>query len=285
MSLLSEHAEDAEDPAGDVTPEAQQPDATPELPKEEPGTRVSVAPKPSRREAQRLAAEEQSKKLDSVLEAVGRFSGELSQRDAQIAELRGALSAYAQRPAPEPARPAAPQTNADDLLEQANALLDKQDFRGYQRKYAEYIHATSPRPEPVQQQAQQPPYMSPQVVALMGQYPDVATHQAGIRLAVIEDAKLAAMGYADGPQRYAAAFEAARATLKGGQRQQGAQFSQQSAAVLSGVPTARQSTGSSGDRGPTVVLTDHEKRWAKAAGMSEEQFARDIYVHHPERRV
>jgi hypothetical protein len=286
MSLLSEEPV-ADDEPSTATTEASA--AETEAPKEEPGTRVTL--KPSRREQARLAAEETARKEQ---ERDAKFQAEFARRDQEIAMLRGEISARLSQPQviqqQAPTAPAGP--DPAELRRQARQALDNKDFSEYERlselaTIERVKREFEPRFAQVQAPAQQQQGgMSPQAMAWAAQYPDVMTHQNGLQLAIIEDAKLHHMGHQPGPARFKAAFEAARATITGGQKPAAPQYSQQSAAVLSGVPTSRSPAGGGGEgQGPGVVLTPQEKDIARKAGMSLDEFAKDIYDHHPERRV
>lgn len=236
-----------------------------------------------------------SRRLKAHEELVGRFdklSAEMkdgfSARDREIARLQGASEAQARMPQwqpPQQASPAPP--NVDQMLEDAGKMLEgpKPDFTGYQRKLLEAASAkVRAEMAPMLQQAQQrqpqggngiPAALVPHFAA----NPKLAA--LGDRAIALLDAKnteAGARGIQPGPERLAWVFSEAEKALGGGQQTQ----DRGSAAVLAGAPTSRNG-GAGGDAQPGVRLSDSEKKWAKGAGMTLEEYARDIAANHPER--
>jgi hypothetical protein len=266
-----EPAEGAE--AAEATPEAEQIDHT-------PVERVTLSRKETAIQ-KRNAIEKQIESLsNTVKETATKHQAELAEARAESARIRGTYDALVpflqQRQSPGPT-PAAPDSQA--LLREANAALDKSDMGEYHRLLTASILAGLP-----QQQAQAPQQQSrqasPVVQAMLGQFPAVVdAGDRGLQLAIIEDQKLGLLGIPDGPARYRKAFELASNQLA----PQGApQYSQQSRQVLSGVPPARSAGGSSKGE-PGVSLSSFELKWAEAAGMSKEEYAKAIAEKDPKR--
>lgn len=267
--------------------------ATDALPPEpEPPKSVSVAPKPRRAKIE----EEYAKKLEEVSNNLLRMQEGLSARDRQIGELTGHIAALSQRPAyvPQQYQPA-PQPQIPDpeeLEKRANERLDARDYAGYTRLTREAATAATLRQlqpllaQRMQQAApQQSDQMPPALMPYFAAYPDVAAHPKAMQLLASKNVELDARGVPAGPERVKQIFEEVRGILGAGRPTgQAPAYSQQAAAVLSGVPTARPSNGSAPRNGePRVELTAEERFIAKKTGMDEGKYAQIVAKHHPER--
>ncbi len=284
------------DAAGDVDTKAEPADAAiPPAP--EPNKPVALATPKSRR-AQ--AEESRQAEIKALSDSVKEMRDGLTQRDRQIGELTGHLSALAQqRQAPQPQYQAPPPQlpDPDALMEQANARLDARDMTGYHRLLqAANTAATMRAIAPVLQRAaqfQQQPAPQQQVpaelMAYFAAYPDVATHPKRDILLRAKNDELDARDFPAGPGRVRAVFEEVQATIKamGGQNRQAPGFDRGSAAALSGVPTARSSSGGNTGKGePRVELTPEERKYWKAGGFKDEgELAQYIAQARPERII
>jgi len=281
-------AENVIDPGVDVETDAgagAEPAFTPpEPPKTE---HVPLPAKPSRRQAAAAAQQDVMKELNSFKE---KFTSELSQRDQVIAELRGRLSATEPlvARAAQPQQPAGPpEETPDQLRAKAREHLDKGEVREYERLRDEAtkreILAEVTKRMP--QQPAQGPQQDPRLLVLMAQNPEVTQHPAGIQIATMEDGILAAQGVPNGPERWARAFQMAKARIAGqtpAATPQG--FTTQAAGALAAVPTGQPAARAT-ERGPGVELTDYEKNVARIAGMSLDEYARGIAERFPHRVV
>ncbi len=284
------------DAAGDV--DAKTESAEPAIPPApEPNKPVALVTPKSRR-AQ--AEESRQAEIKALSDSVKEMRDGLTQRDRQIGELTGHLSALAQqRQAPQPQYQAPPPQlpDPDALMEQANARLDARDMTGYHRllqaaNTAATMRAIAPVLQRVSQfqapapQAQQVP---PELMAYYAAFPDVATHPKRDQILAAKNAELDFRDFPAGPGRVRAVFEEAQATIKamkGGQGQ-APSFDRGSAAALSGTPTARPSSGGSTGKGePRVDLTPEERFYWKKAGFSDEsELAQNIAKSRPDRIV
>lgn len=284
------------DAAGDVDAKAEPAEpAVPPAP--EPNKPVSLETPKSRR-AQ--AEEKRNADYKALADSVKEMRDGLTQRDRQIGELTGHLSALAQqRQAPQPQYLAPPPQlpDPDALLEQANARLDARDMTGYHRllmqaNQAATMRAMAPvlqRVSQYQQPAPQQQQVPAELMAYFAAYPDVATHPKRDILLQAKNAELDARDFPAGPGRVRAVFEEVQATIKamGGQNRQAPGFDRGSAAALSGTPTARPSSGGSTGKGePRVDLTPEERFYWKKAGFSDEsELAQNIAKSRPDRIV
>lgn len=268
--------------------EATERESEPETPVEPP--KLVKTNRRGGAQAAREALAGELKGLRDTIERQQRENAEASARyQREVAELRGNFQGYmsqqrqqTERP-PEPALP-----DPEKLLEEANAALDRKDFAGYQKKYAESIRAgmmreIAPR---FQQQTQAPqPQINPMLQIVASQYGDVVGNRAAFELVQAHDRILAGEGVPEGPERWKLAFEEGRRYLaskaKGGQQR----FSQGSRAVLSSqVPTDR--SAPRGERAPGetgIRLSAEELKTAKKYRMTPEEYAAELAELHPER--
>lgn len=266
----------------------------PEIPPApEPGKPVSIAAPLSRRAR---AEEERKAELKALTEGLSSMKDVLAQRDRQMGELMGHVQALSQRPqyAPPPPhqQPAAPQMpDPQELSKRAKERLDAKDFDGYHELTLQAARAATMREiAPYLQQQRQAPVqqqetISPQLMMYFSAYPDVAAHPNAVQLLAAKNVEMDAHGVPKSPERVRMIFDAVKADIMARRPTAAPQFSQQSAAVLSGVPTARPTNGSGQKQGgePRVDLTAEERFWAKKAGIPEERIARNIAQSHPER--
>jgi hypothetical protein len=245
--------------------------------------RVPVKDKPIGR--RKAAANEQANIEKQLKEFQKTFSAkeqEWSSRDAQYAaeinrlrvqleELRARGEGHAKGPSPQ------------DLMDDANKALEAGKYSEWATKYKEAIKLEVMSSIPWNQFAQQRSSGSvdPRLQIVMNQNPQVMMHQNGFQMAVLEDQKLALLGYPDGPERWQKAFQIVGNSLGGAQQTQ-AQFSQRGRGALSGIPTQQQSGNGTGGM-KHVELNADEEAWRKAAGMSREEYVAHILAAHPER--
>lgn len=290
MPLL-EPAPAGEEPEAPETEEVE----TPEASAEEPKTRVELKPKGRRAQA----IEELNGKFKTFEERFTKYDEERNQRDQEIARIRGELEATRRQPVYVQPQAPAPQLPDPEVLErQALEALDKRDMTTYQRLSRQAAKAEMLREvAPLLQQRQQAPQSDAPPPALMAKiyaHPDIAALPNHTELLAAKNAELDARYRAGipgatppGPQRIEQVFAETDAMVKSWKKPNGAkgpQFSQQSAAALSGVPTARGGApGGNEGAAPGVELSAEEKKWAKKAKMSLEEYAGMVAQQHPER--
>lgn len=282
-----EAPDDSELPETDVSDDSQQ-DAAPE--REEPkGERVEIK-QPSRRQRAHLELQETFKK--SLSEATETFQSQLRERDNQIAQMLGRLEAIqSSRPAPvEPERPKITDDQIEEVERAADEALAKNDYTSYrkhQRKLTRLIadQAAEEKFSRVPAQSEpQPGGIPPALLGFAVAHPDVIQKDPNLNWVRLKDQELEMMGWKPGPERVKKAFEMASQVLSGSAKSSGTGFSTSTAPILSGVPTNTGRAGG-GSRAPGVILTDHEKFVAKKAGMTLEEYARNLAATHPDRVV
>jgi len=203
------------------------------------------------------------------------------------AELRGQVSAYASRPAPESRRDSLPDPEA--LEREALEALDRKDLTTYQRKMREAAKADVMReiaPRFQQQGTAQGPQTNPLLVATAAQYGDVMANPLAFDVAQAHDKDLARKGIPEGPERWKQAFEAGRKYIGGNVKQgNGPTYSQRNREVVGGLPAngSGNARGSSGE--PGVILTAEERATAKKYRLSEADYAKELAAMHPDRIV
>lgn len=248
-------------------------------------TKPEGAPvKLSRREAAKQR-DELATKLDALTKTFGEaqksWETKLSQVEQESARHRGAFEVLTrQQQIQQGAQQPAPRKSPDEMKRAAREALDAGKFDDWDRLNTEAILEQVKGLIP----AQQPGYSGPHPVvqAMMSQFPAVLNAgQRGIDMAIAQDNVLAAMGVADGPERYRKAFELASNTL-GGQSQQPQPFSQASRGALAGVAGARNSGQSNGGE-PGIMLSAYEKEVARRCGMSLEEYATFLAEGQPDR--
>lgn len=291
---LAPTAEDKDDLPEDKAPEEGAPEveaATPTAP-EGPGATVSLAPKLSRR-AQ--AAEETKRTLETLTSKLDSLTSSLSERDQQLAQLRGYMEAQAQQPryvAPPQQQSQLP--DPDVLMREAKTALDNRDFDAYHAKTAAAIEARTlrtlaPAFQELQQRAQPANQMPPEMAAMFAAHPDVAMHPRSIELLQAKNLELHARGVPPGPERLRMVFSEVNGLVKSGKQGNGggAQYSQASAAALAGVPTSTRSAGTGTTEGPGITLTAAElevaKKLEKSGVMSRADYAKGLAEADPSR--
>lgn len=239
--------------------------------------------RPSRREA---AIEE---KINGRLgEFEKRWTTERQTLEQQLAEQRmhnarlaGQLETLQRMPAP-----AAPAPVRDDrpdpaeLRRQAKKALDDKDFDSYERLRDEATildadRRNEERMKTFRTEIQQaiPQQAPPEIQFLMAQHRNVALNgQRGVQAVMLKDQELGIYGNPPGPERLSKAFELAEKMLAPRQAPARPQYSQDAASALSAVPVGRAAGAGGGGGAEPEPLTDLEKRTAKGAGMSEDDY-------------
>jgi hypothetical protein len=255
-----------------------------------PGAVVSLAPKLSRR-AQ--AAEEQKQVLAALTSKIDTLASGISQRDQELAHMRGMMEAQAQQPryvAPPQQHQAGP--DPETLIKEGKAALIAGDHDTYlaktmQATRLQTIREIAPAFQELQQRAQQPNQMPPEMAAMFAAHPDVAMAPNSIELLQAKNMELNARRVPPGPERLRMVFSEVDAIVKAGKKGGGAQYSQASAAALSGVPTSSRSGGGGSTEGPGVALTAAELAVAikleKSGVMSRADYAKGIAEQDPSR--
>lgn len=290
MSDIAVDAKDTES-ADDAAPEVPAPDpifadTAPKPDRQPSGDPIPIAT-PSRRTRTR---DELSRIEASVREANETNRAALAARDAQIAQLTGGMQTLqqilqAQAAAPQYRAPAPVEDDADSLEAKALAKLDEKDVAGFMKLHTQAVLKRIPQPQQQYVQAPQAPQMHPALMALNVSFPAVAMAPNGMEVVEHEDNELRLSGVAPGPNRVRQAFENASKKLlarSGGGQSQAPRYSQDSASVLAGVPTARGSA-SAGTGEPGVRLSAYEKSVAKQCGMTESEYAKHMGVVNPSR--
>lgn len=255
------------------------------------GPTVSLA-KPLSRRAQ--AEKERNEKIDKLAQTVESLSNGISQRDQQLAQMRGFMEAQALQPryvAPQQQQPSLP--DPVELRKRAKAALDAQKFDEFheltiQAAEAQTLHRLAPALQELQSRQQQPNQMPPELGAMFAAYPDVAMHPRNIDFLQAKNLELHARGVPPGPERLRMVFAEVDAGLKGAKKNGGgAQYSPASAAVLSGMPTSRSNGSTGGSDGPGITLTAVEAQIAarleKQGVMSKADYARGLAEADPSR--
>lgn len=288
MDLEDKGAADAEthDAPESVSAEPAE-TAAPALPAEPVAVPI---PQPRLSRAAR-AAEETKKEVGEMRRIVEEIR---QNKDQEIGRLRAELSQRQQQPVyvqqPVQQQPAEP--DPDELMRKADEALSANKWHEY-RQLERQAYSIIARREargmvPSQQQPQAT--ADPMLAATLAQYPDVTrAGEAGIRLAVAEDNRLAAMGYAPGYDRFHAALAAATGTIqaaRNGGKATAPQYDRGSAAALAGSPTGRGNGQAASNQGPALMLNPDEERTmravAKKSGMSWDEYVTDLASHRPE---
>jgi hypothetical protein len=275
--------EDGAPAVDDAAPEA---DAAPTG----PGAVVSLQ-KPESRRAR--AARELNERLEGMANSVKTLTEGLSQRDQQLAQMRGFMEAQAMQPRYTAPAPQQQGPDPDDLVKQAKkALTDHNDFDTYQRLTLEAAEVRAMRRmAPVVQELQQRASqggnsMPPELGAMFAAYPDVAMHPRNVDFLQAKNLELHARGVPPGPERLRMVFAEVDAGIKGGKKGAPAQYSQASGAVLSGIPTSR-GVLSGGSDGPGITLTATEAevaaRLERQGVMTKAQYAKGLADADPAR--
>lgn len=249
---------------------------------EEQSTSTNESSKPTGRRAQAKAAQDavlnELKTLrESFTTRDQEFRNEIERRDRELAELRGGFQAIQPilQQRQEPPKPPAP--DSAELNRKAREALDAGKFEDYDRYKTEALKADLlneiQKRVPQQQQERPQPGVDPRLQIIMMQHPTVAMNPRGIELARLKDQELAIMGIADSPDRWKKAFELAENSINGGKPTQ-PQYSQSAAQVLSSIPTSRSGANTQEANNPASTLTDAQKYWADASGMSREEYAK-----------
>lgn len=268
-----------------AAPEQDAAPAEPTLPAEP--VAVAIPPRPESRSA-RAARETRE-----TLAELKRRDGEREQQLAQLREIASRPQYIPQtvyQAPPQQQQPNDP--DPDELFRQSRKALDAKDYDEYERLQRAGHRAETTRilrQNQAQMQPQQqysPP--DPILTATLARYPEITNSgQAGIQLAIAEDARLSAMGHPPGWQRFNAAFAAASETIKGAQKQAGPQYDRSSAAALSSSPTGRGNGANGNGHGAPALMLDPDmertmRAVAKKAGMTWDAYITDYAAHHPE---
>lgn len=282
--------------AADGAPAAdKEPDGPAVPPAPEPGKSVSVEAPKSRRQRAEEERKAQLSQMENTIKELRERDAARERRDGEIMGRLDAIAQLRQAPPVQQYQPPAPQIpDPEELLTKANAALDARDMQGYHRLLLQANQAATMRQlAPVLQRVNQPaPVQQQQVpaelMAYFAAYPDVATHPKRDQLLMAKNAELDARDFPQGPGRVRAVFDEVNATIKAmsGQKRETPGFDKNSAAALSGTPTARPAGGSSGPgKGePRVELNAEERRMWKAAGFTDEtELARYVAQSNPNR--
>lgn len=246
-------------PAADAAPEAGAP-----------------AGEPSRVRASHWKALQ--KELGSVKETLTKsqqeWQAKLSQSERELSEMRGYLAAQRQQ-AEDRARTQEPSgPTASDLVKEAKKALDANDIDTYHEKMLaanevrsrELVKSMLPKDQPQQRQQ---PQMDPVIQGMYSQYAQqVQDPQRLMRIAILEDQKLDAMGIPQGYDRYRSAFEAA-SSLLGGSKKETPKYSAGLAGTLS-APPSRPAAGNASQAGEERPLTAEERAAAEWMGGEKE---------------
>ena len=293
MDLADKGSAETAEPVESTEPAAPEPVETAPVAPAEP---VAVPiPQPRLSRAAR-AAEETKKEVGEMRRMVEEIR---QNKDQEIGRLRAELSQRQQpvyvQPQPVQQQPAEP--SPDEILQKADEALTRStrgepnqwsEYRRLEREYIAALARREARGVIPQQQPQAP--VDPMIAATLAQYPDVTrAGEAGMRLAVAEDNRLAAMGYPATYDRYHAAFAAAANTIqaaRNGGKAPGPQYDRGSAAALASGPTGRGNGQAASNGGPSMMLSpDEERTWravAAKAGMTWEEYMGHQSKAHPE---
>lgn len=280
---------DADVGADDSADDAAQAQEVEQTTAPEPSKPVPVPDRPLSRRA-RAAASQQSleREIKDIRETVSKstsdYQRQLGERDAEIARLRGSFETY-QRVATERAQPAKP--SAQDLHDKALEALKEGRFDEYSKLERQSVLSEIEASRPQQQyQQQQSPGFDPRLQAVIMTTPaaqKVMTHEKGMQMAILMDQELATVyNIPDGPDRWKRAFEIAEQRLNGGKQQPNG-FSANGRNVLAGVGHTGNGTGTSKNGTPHVQLPTGWESWARAAGMTREEYARSYADLHPDK--
>lgn len=259
----------------------------------------TVAPREVKLTKSRKAQAEEDRRaeLKALQDGLKETREAIAARDRQIGELTGHMQALAQRPAPQqqyvPQAPAPQLPDPDHLQREAIKALDNRDMNEYHRllrqsheagvirQLAPFLQQQQQRMQQMQapQQEAYPSVLMPYMLA----NPDLIQSNGWQELVAAKDLELKVRGVQAGPDRVRQAFVEANAVIQAGKKGGAPSFSQSSAAVLSGTPTARPSNGSAPSGDDKVVLSPAEQRMARVIG--EERYVKQLLEIDPGRRV
>jgi hypothetical protein len=300
MGLFAEAARDSKD----IDAEDQNKAPDPSKPADSEPEQVAVEPTPVEvplppKGGRRAAAENKLKEFETRLqEAETRHARELAEVSSRAERFQAELAMrpvhMVQPPAQQRQEPA--EVDPDDLFRKADEALDRHDYNEWKRleRQATRLIATQAAKAHIPQQQYQAPQqqMDPQLIALMAQYPELASHPNGLRLAVIKDAELDAQGTPASPARVRAAFAAAHSQIIQGGKPNGQSrpaYDQSAAGALGGAPTSRGANAGGGVRagsnGPVLMINADQERSlrsiAKKAGMEWDEYVTDYARSNP----
>ena len=296
--LFAEAARDTKDIPDEEnkSPDQSRPAEEEAAPAEEPAP-VEV---PIPRKGRRAEAENKIKEFETRLQQTEeRYSRELADVRLRAERLQAELAMRPVHVVPQPMQPqhqASAEPDPDELFRQADKALDNRDYAEHKRlermATAIMIRREATARMPPQQPQQQQHQMDPQLIALMAQYPEVASHPNGLRMAIIKDAELDAQGTPASPARVRAAFAAAHAMIVQGGKQNGQSrpaYDQSAAGALGGAPTSRGANSGGGVRagsnGPVLMINADQERSlrsiAKKAGMDWDEYVTDYARSNP----
>lgn len=303
MGLFAEAARDAKDIDAEEQNKAPEPGkAAPEaeLESHEEPTPVEVPiPRKGRRGEAKSKLEEFETRLTQAEE---RHRSELAEVRSRAERLQAELAmrpVHMVQPQVQQQHQAPAEPDPEDLFRRSKKALDERDWDEHKRLEREAYSAVARREARAayqqyvpQQQGQPQQQMDPQLIALMAQYPDLAAHPNGLRLAVIKDAELDAQGTPASPARVRAAFAAAHAQLVQGGKQNGQSrpaYDQSAAGALGSAPTSRGANAGGGIRaggnGPVLMINADQERSlrsiAKKAGMEWDEYITDYARSNP----
>lgn len=289
FDLKPEPGDDADLPE-DGAPAAAEGEGATETPAAEgPQQVVSLKPAESRRAR---AARELNERIEGLTKNVEALTSGISQRDQQLAQMRGFMEAQAMQPRYQAPPQQAPMANPAELVQRARKALVAGDHDTYHELTLEAAEIRSlqrmaPALQELQQRAQPANQMPPEMAAMFAAYPDVAMHPRHVDYLQAKNLELNARGVPPGPDRLRMIFAEVDSSIKGSKRSGGgAQFSPGSAAALSGVPTSRSAAGGASD-GPGITLTAVEAevaaRLEKQGVMTKAQYAKGLADADPSR--
>ncbi len=289
FDLKPEAGDDADLPE-DGAPAAAEGEGATEAPVDAgPPQVVSLKPAESRRAR---AARELNERIEGLTRNVESLSSGISQRDQQLAQMRGFMEAQAMQPRYQPAQPQQQAPDYTDLTKRAKQALDEKKFDEYHEltiaaAEAKTLARLAPALQELSQRQQPANQMPPELGAMFAAYPDVAMNPNHVDFLMAKNMELNARRIPPGPERLRMVFAEVSADLKGSKKNgAGAQYSQGSAAALSGVPTSR-SAGAGGGDGPGITLTQVEaevaSRLERQGVMTKAQYAKGLADADPSR--
>jgi hypothetical protein len=245
----------------------------------------------SRRAKARERDEAIAAKLDALTQAQEKRDAEYREYLEGIrrenAELRGQVTAYANRPAPREERAEA-LPDPEALEREADAALDRRDYPAWRRKNAEATEARLLQKYPHLRQQPQvqsaTPQANPLLMATAAQFGDVMGNPAAFEIAQAHDRILARQGIPEGPERWTRAFTEGRKFINPNGKPNAPTFSPRNREVLSASPTSSNGEGRGGGE-PGIVLTAEERATAKKYKISEQDYAKELAIINPSRVV
>lgn len=275
-----------QEPAAPANGEAK-PDFVPFSSLKQPGSR--------RERAEAAIMEKIEARVKPLEEGWGKQRQEYEERiqrqEQELAHLRGQYEAMQRMPAPQPIiqqqAPHTPTPDPEQLMAEAEEELAKNNLRGYHQKLRQVTQITAERiaderTEKVRKdfESKIPPQVPMEIQALMSAHRNVAlAGQRGIEAVLLKDRELAIYGTQPGPQRMAKAFEMAEEMLtKMNKPKPTNGFSQDSAAGLAAIPTARGTSAPvASDPGPGYEPTDADKAVMRALKWTPQEFVKWKY--------